>query len=656
MRPHLALILLCASSALAQAPKPAAKREISDDDRARIEAAIDRLDKALAPLAGRTFGGTVRPADAVADASVALKAATWILRHREFYADDSIAKTLRTIDLGIERAELLADGKHPWTEAKGGAARGFVSKIDGSVQPYAVYVPDAYDGTTRMRLDVILHGRDATLTEVKFLLAHEGKPHPKDESGLVLHVFGRGNNAYRWAGETDVLEAIDAVKRNYRVDDRRILLRGFSMGGAGAWHLGLHRPSEWCAVEAGAGFTETKEYAKVKTLPDYQEKTLHIYDAVDYAANAHAVPIAGYGGEDDPQRRASRNVLDALAASGVKMKAEGLATKAEGPDFLRVLGAGTGHSIDPASGEILRTFRDEHAAKGQPARRDSIKFTTYTLKYHEAAWVSIEALTEHYVRATVEADIAGDTATITTRNVTILGVDREAAEEVRLGDQVLPLRRAVKGLLPLVYFRHLASGWETLDYDQSLALIRNNDRRKRPGLQGPIDDAFTGPFLCVRGTGKPWNDRADSWTQARLERFANEWSEFLRGDLPIKDDSDLTDDDVETHHLILFGDPGSNRLITRVLPDLPLKWTKTRITLSGEHDAATHLPALVAANPLNRLKYVVLNTGHTFGAREFLGTNALLYPRLGDWAVLRVGDDERPAVASGYFDERWLPR
>ena len=246
--------------------------------------------------------------------SAALKAARWILRHGEFYADDSVAKTLRVLDLGAARAKLLADGKHPWTEAKGGVARGFVSKIDNSIQPYAVYVPESYDGVTPMRLDVILHGRDATLTEVKFLLAHEGKPYPKDETGLILHVYGRGNNAYRWAGETDVLEAIDAVKRNYRVDDRRILLRGFSMGGAGAWHLGLHRPSEWCAVEAGAGFTETKSYAKVKTLPDYQEKSLRIYDSVDYAANARDVPIAGYGGEDDPQRQASQNIVDALAA------------------------------------------------------------------------------------------------------------------------------------------------------------------------------------------------------------------------------------------------------------------------------------------------------------------------------------------------------
>ena len=655
MRPDrfasLLLVVFLAGSAAAQAPKPGTKRPISDSDRAQIQAGIEKLDKALAPLAGRTFGETVSPLDAIADASVALKAAKWILRHGEFYAEDSVAKILRTIDLGLERSQQLTDGKHPWTSAKGGVARGYVSKVDGSVQPYAVYVPESYDGVTPLRLDVILHGRDATLTEVKFLLAHEGKSYPKDESGLLLHVFGRGNNAYRWAGETDVLEAIEAVKRNYRVDDRRILLRGFSMGGAGAWHLGLHRPSTWCAVEAGAGFTETKTYAKVKELPDYQAKTLHIYDSVDYARNAFNVPIAGYEGEDDPQKQASQNILDALTALGVKTNTEGLVTKAEGIDFLRVLGAKMGHSIDPASATILKVFRDKYAANGQSVDAKPIKFVTYTLKYGDAEWVSIEALKEHYTKATIEAAIEGNVAIIKAENVTILGVDREAAEKVQLGEQILPLRSAVKGLLPMVYFRLTESGWETFDYDQSIALIQNKAGRKRPNLQGPIDDAFSGPFLCVIGTGKPWNDKVDEMARKRLERFKSEWSEFLRGELPIKDDAAVTSEDVETRHLILFGDPGSNRIIARVLPDLPMSWGKNEIKIAGKSYPATeHVPSLITVSPVNSMKYVVLNSGHTFGNKAFTGTNALLYPRLGDWGVSTLDDH---VVSSGFFDERW---
>jgi pimeloyl-ACP methyl ester carboxylesterase len=104
-----------------------------------------------------------------------------------------------------------------------------------------------------MRLDVVLHGRAAQMTEAGFL-AGKGLP---QRSYLQLEVFGRTNNAYRWAGETDVFEALESVRSHYNVDPQRIVLRGFSMGGAGAWHLGLHYPDRWAAIEAGAGFNET---------------------------------------------------------------------------------------------------------------------------------------------------------------------------------------------------------------------------------------------------------------------------------------------------------------------------------------------------------------------------------------------------------------
>ena len=99
---------------------------------------------------------------------------------------------------------------------------------------------------------------------------------------------------------------------------------------------------------------------------------------------------------------------------------------------------------------------------------------------------------------------------------------------------------------------------------------------KRPGLQGPIDDAFTTPFLCVRGTGKAWNPAVQAWAEANLKRFAYEWSRYFRGDLPVKDDTAVTDEDIQRFNLILFGDPGSNALIARVLPKLPASLDRIR--------------------------------------------------------------------------------
>src|SRR5215204_3791421 len=73
------------------------------------------------------------------------------------------------------------------------------------------------------------------------------------------------------------------------------------------------------AFEAGAGFTDTKVYAKKTDLTPYQEAALHIYDARDYALNGTNVPFVGYGGEIDPQLQASKNIREQLVKEGVNL-------------------------------------------------------------------------------------------------------------------------------------------------------------------------------------------------------------------------------------------------------------------------------------------------------------------------------------------------
>ena len=157
-------------------------------------------------------------------------------------------------------------GKSPWTTATGLVVRGYVSKIDGSVQPYGLVVPESYTnkGPGRFRCDLWFHGRGETLSELNFIrdrTNNVGQFTPEDT--IVLHPYGRYCNANKFAGEIDVLEALDSVKQRYRIDDDRIAVRGFSMGGAAAWQFAVHYPDRWFAANPGAGFSETPEFLKV---------------------------------------------------------------------------------------------------------------------------------------------------------------------------------------------------------------------------------------------------------------------------------------------------------------------------------------------------------------------------------------------------------
>jgi hypothetical protein len=650
IRHRIAIALILALPAAASA-QPEIKPTI--DVRHKVQTEIERLRKAI----DATLGASNNNADLVADVSVYYKAASFLDRLDEYAGAGDVDTVLDQVATGLSRAKSLADGQSPWAKVAGSVIRGYRSAVDGSVQPYAIEIPTSLDPTKPARLDVILHGRNAGLNESRFIQAHEGKSVPNDRPGLTLHVFGRTNNAYRWAGETDVFEAIKAVKRNYKVDDDRIVLRGFSMGGAGAWHIGLHYPSLWTSIEPGAGFTDTWKHAKLdpQKLPPWRVKAATIYDSADVALNAFNVPVMTYGGENDPQLQASTNIIDALKGLGVAFKTDGLITTAEGLDFRRVVGKGMGHKVDPASEVILKKFRNDHASRGLDRTPKKIRFITYTLAYNTAAWLSVERMAEHYTPATVEAELGNEVATVRTKGVAVLAIDRRVAEDVTLDGKSLPLRLAAKGLLPNVYYRKGPDGWEVIEHEPSFVLLESLDGFKSPAVHGPIDDAFRGSFLVVTPTGKPWNPEVDAWAKSARESFEIDWLKWFRGDVRTKRDVDITESDVAENHLILFGDPGSNILLSRILPGLPLTWTREKFRLGAEYDAAKHVPVLIAPNPLNPKRYVVVNSGQTFQPSDFKGTNALLFPRLGDYGVIRLEgpDKDGSVVTSGYFNERW---
>ena len=636
-------------------------RAASRDELERIDSKLTELHAAL-----QKIRGTDTRRDLIADVEIYAKAAEWIVRHGEFYNEKYAGWTDEVIERGLVRAEELAARKPSWPAQTGRLSRGFTSRVDRSIQPYGLVIPSEYgkDPERKWRLDVELHGRGNALNEVSFLHAHDStQPVPVDQDFIQLDIFGRTNNAYRWAGETDVFEAIESVKKRYRIDDRRIVLRGFSMGGAGAWHLGLHYPDKWCSVGPGAGFTDTKKYQKITAvLPPWQDATLHIYDAEDYTLNAFNVPIVAYGGEDDPQLAASRGIKETLEKHEVNFIPDpaGLNATATDIPFLYLVGPKIGHQFHPESRKRAMEFHATHAAAGAPYFRDRVRFVTYTLKYPGAFGYMILRMKQHYQPATIEATRGADgVIDVRTTNVAMFEVSRGVGPRVRLGDEVHDMETAAGGSLPTVLFASRGGNWELMDYVPSLGELRRNYAVKRPGLQGPIDDAFTGPFLCVRGTGQPWSPALAAYAHWSLDRFANEWDKYLRGKLPIKNDTEVTEQDIENHNIILFGDPGSNRLIADILPRLPLQWTRESIHL-GDATFSTqdHSPVLIYPNPKNARRYVVINSGHTFHAKEFQASNAQLYPRLGDFAVLQFaatsdnGFEEKPAKA-GIFNERW---
>jgi enterochelin esterase-like enzyme len=657
----LAILWLVAAGAALQAQKYAPPKSEPPDE-TKLKALTEKIHKLENKVAKLRQDGAHDP-DLV-DIEVYLKAATWIIQLNEFYDKEAADWTDEILDTGLLRASQAARGETPWLDPKGNSVvRAYRSMIDGSIQPYAVTFPPNFNENKTTRLDVVLHGRDAKLTEVKFLHMHNGeRAAPKDQDFVQLDIYGRGNNAYRWAGEADVFEAVDNfltvealpwIGRTKWYDSSKRVLRGFSMGGAGAWHLGLHFPDRWCAVGPGAGFTTTHGYAPkvADKLPAYQESCLHIYDAVDYAENAADVPVIAYAGSKDEQLQAAKNIEAKLKPLGIPMTL--------------LIGEGLGHEMSDKYRKDAEELYAKAAASGRSAYPEKVHFVTYTMKYPSCDWVNVLRLDQHYERTTVDAKQEEKGFTVKTTNVAVLGLDlpvgflhAEATIEIDGQKLQAPTRFGAAAAGQRIFLEKKGGKWSS-----ALAAKVQTDQLRRPqklnGMQGPIDDAFAHPFLCVIGSTKPWNADAATYSTGCLERFRQEWTKFYRGELPIKRDVDVTPEDIASRNLILFGDPASNSLIAQAIGGLPLEWTKDKISFNGKtYNSAEHVPAFIYPSPLSPGRYIVLNSGHTFHAADFLDTNAMLFPRLGDFAILKLAptkDDplEVSVAEAGLFDDLW---
>jgi hypothetical protein len=305
----------------------------------------------------------------------------------------------------------------------------------------------------------------------------------------------------------------------------------------------------------------------------------------------------------------------------------------------------TGHDMHPDSRKTLNTYLYDRIKIGRQTP-EHIRFATYTTRYNRDYWITVDGLAKHYERAEVDATRSDDRThyEITTRNVSRLILSQtDRAAMVAIDGQDLRVKAATELALEKVN-----SKWTP-------AALQEKGLRKKHGLQGPIDDAFLEPFLVVRPTGTPWNRAANDQALRILQRFERQYSLAYRGHIRIKDDTNVTADDLARYHLVLFGDPGSNRWIAKLnRKALPLHWTKENVTLGTRtFAAADSVPALIYPSPLSPGHYVVINSGLTADWADWAGDFPT--PRYGDFAVFQVkeGSDDPAAMYAGLFSETW---
>jgi hypothetical protein len=336
----------------------------------------------------------------------------------------------------------------------------------------------------------------------------------------------------------------------------------------------------------------------------------------------------------------------------------------EGMKLVHLIGPGMGHQFHPDVLLDIEQRLKNIADRGRNRVPRSVRLTTWTLRYHTMFWLRVDALTEHWQRARVDAELHEPNAVF----VDVDGVEEFTLEfkagecpldtaltpVVEINGQGIEAPRVMSDRSWLVTFRKSGDSWK-------IAEGAEEGLRKRHGLQGPIDDAFMDSFLMVAPSGKAANPKVGEWAAKEMDHAITHWRQQFRGDARAKSDSEITDEDIAAYNLVLWGDPSSNAVLAKIIDRLPIEWDGKSITVGADKFAAgDHALAMIFPNPLNPERYVVLNSGFTYREYDYLN-NARQTPKLPDWAIIDVRDPVTSRwpggiPAAGFFDEKWQLR
>lgn len=580
-------------------------------------------------------------------------------------AEPDVAWVRRQTEIAEALAKKLDAGKDAYAEERGVVYRAYRSPLDDKLQPYVAFVPKSYDKKRSMPLVLVSHGKDRLPEHALRTLVGEARdehmtlafaahnlPAMRDLGAIYAAPWGYGNGGARPVGEQDVLAVIRDMNEAYRIDDRRIGLTGYSLGGTVSFVLPLHFPDVFSAAAPLCGYPNLLSYQSVARAPHlpWEYVLLEKEYIVRYAENGIHVPLhIVHGGKDGPGR--SKVVADRYQELGY-------------PHVFDVQDD-LDHNVWDYAYEDAKMvpWLTRHAKPKVPKQ---VRLVTGRLRYDRSHWLRLVTMIDSSSGEPASLDGTYEEKEgrlrITTKNVAAfevlterLGDDRPARLEIVADGTTLEadttkdigLARGAGGVFALADVAAAASS------------------KKHHGLSGPLDDAEHGPVTIVYGSADP--------AMAEANRMVAEHLSTLGGSVdiayPVLRDDAATDAELAGRNVVLIGSPAQNVLTRTIASMLPVTFEPGAITLRGErHEGADLAVSLIFPGPETFTKegasrrserYVVVHAGTT--PRAALAVRFL--PRyLPDYVVYDAGlaikrggllMDGRPVKAAGFFDESW---
>jgi len=269
----------------------------------------------------------------------------------------------------------------------------YISEVDGSQQPFGLYLPDPFDTNVPHPVAIQLHGGGVRASP----------PSPVGELSrgwIIVTPDGRGEHAL-WFGlqENDVFRVLDEIRSRYpnAVDENRIYVTGCSAGGFGSARLPFTYPDVFAAAAPHDGCYDFYWWHTQVWGPSGNVNELHPIRA----------PLLGgvsplYVAENARNLNLYLGVStgDSMGTSEANKLRNRLNELAYAYSYNPFPG---GHCAGYRPSEIYEFFC-QHVREPNPAQ---VVLKANHLKYGSAFWVRIDRLAKSMEFATIEASITG---------------------------------------------------------------------------------------------------------------------------------------------------------------------------------------------------------------------------------------------------------
>lgn len=160
-----------------------------------------------------------------------------------------------------ESLERAAGGRAAFAERTGEFRRAFYSGVTGTLEPYRVFVPEAYSGLESIPLLLMLHGGGGD--ENYFPDLGDGAVLAVLEDRPCILLSPRSTHWFEGAGVADMRQLVGIALEAYpKIDTSRIYCTGVSRGGWGTFNLALHYPDLFAAVACVSSAPEITSAAR----------------------------------------------------------------------------------------------------------------------------------------------------------------------------------------------------------------------------------------------------------------------------------------------------------------------------------------------------------------------------------------------------------